>query len=141
MRKHPLRHIGMNGTNPQTGAAPTGIEPKYAGLPVRRECCACRKSIDPSFGYCPHCGRRQTQIKGESWYHHPVWILVLALFAIGPFALIPLWQSHKMGTAMKVFLAIVIGVYSYFTFYALFQLFMLMYREYSKLTDALGSLH
>ena len=68
-------------------------------------------------------------------------ILVLALFAIGPFALIPLWQSHRIVTAMKVFLAIVIGVYSYFTFYALFQLFMLMYREYSTLTDTLGGLH
>jgi hypothetical protein len=126
----------MNNTNP-----PTRIEPQYASLPARLVCHACRKSIDPSFGYCPHCGRRQAQIKGESWYHHPVWILVLALFAIGPFALIPLWQSRKMDTAMRVLLTIVIGVYSYLTFYALYQLSLLMYREYSQLIGVVGSLN
>jgi hypothetical protein len=63
------------------------------------------------------------------------------VFVIGPFAFIPLWQSRKMDTAMRVLLALVIGVYSYFTFYALYHISLLMYREYSQLTGALGSLH
>ena len=131
----------MNDTNPPAVAAPKGIDPGYASLSGRLVCRACRKTIDPSFVYCPHCGRRQTQVKGESWYHHPVWILVLALFAIGPFALIPLWQSRKMDTAMRVLLTIVIGAYSYLTIYALFQISLLIYREFSQLSGALGSMN
>ena len=46
-------------------------------------CVKCGKAIVASSAFCPHCGKRQT--KGDAWYYHPVWILLLAFLAIGPF--------------------------------------------------------
>jgi hypothetical protein len=81
-------------------------------------CPACGRLIDTGMKFCPHCGRRQHA--GEAWYYHPVWVLVLALLVLGPFALILIWKSSRMGRTTKIVMAIVILIYTGYCLYLVY---------------------
>ena len=98
---------------------PAGATPPV--LPQTRTCLKCRRLIDAAFAYCPHCGTRQRA--GDAWYYHPVWILLMALFVLGPFALGLVWRSGKMNTTMKWVFTAGIGIYTLLTVYYTYQIF------------------
>ena len=82
-------------------------------------CKKCGRPIDRHFSFCPYCGY-QLQA-GHRWYHDPVWIAVLALFVIGPFALPLVWRSARLNGTLKTIYTAVILVYTVVTVYYLFQ--------------------
>ena len=95
-------------------------------LPGAR-CLYCRKAVDADDAYCRHCGRLQRG--GDAWYYDPVWVAVLAFVAIGPFALILVWKSGRMGPTTKYILATLILIYTAITAY-LFYVVIGYYLEW-----------
>jgi len=82
-------------------------------------CVSCGKTIEAVSRFCSHCGKRQAT--GDAWYYHPVWILLLAFLAIGPFALILVWKSRRMETPVKIVIAVLILIYSVYSGYLLYK--------------------
>lgn len=103
--------------------------------PIAVRCPKCREVICPSDAFCRFCGTRQHV--ADPFYYHPVWILVLALTVLGPFALALVWRSRRMGPAMKAVLAAIILVYSAITFYAAWKLFAILYEHFSLLSQVM----
>ena len=69
------------------------------------------------------CSRHGTgQDVGTAWYYRPVWITVLALLVLGPFALILVWRSRQMGRAWKWALTVLITVFSVYCIYLVYTL-------------------
>lgn len=83
--------------------------PAVPSLPQIR-CRNCAKLIDAGNKFCPSCGQRQTM--GDSWYYRPVWIAVLACFALGPLALILVWKSSLMSRRSKLLMAAIVLAYT-----------------------------
>ena len=98
-------------------------------------CHKCSAIIAADANYCSRCGKKQRQ--GDAWYYHPVWILVLAFFVLGPFALLLVWKSQKMGTAFKLIMAAMILAYTWYCFYFTYRLVMFEVREFGQLNDVL----
>jgi predicted amidophosphoribosyltransferase len=121
--------VNDDNASPAAGAT----MPPNASLPAlpERFCRACAEPIRAAYRFCPHCGRRQQS--GDAWYYDPVWILVLALFAIGPFALILVWRSKRMNRAMKAVFTAGILVYSGYTFYCAYRLIQFELNALSEL--------
>ena len=101
--------------------------------PMPTRCPKCHEPISASDAFCRFCGARQ-QV-ADPFYYHPVWILVLALTVLGPFALGLVWRSRAMGQTTKSVLATVIVVYSVFTFYTAYQLCAILYEHFSLLNQ------
>lgn len=120
--------------NTSTGSSPPPV-PSAAARPRIALCRKCGRHIDPAFAYCPYCGNRQKL--GLAWYHDPVWVAILALFVLGPFALPLVWYSARMNRAMKFAYTAGILVYTVFTVYYSFQ--VLSY-ELGVLSDLTGLL-
>ena len=96
-------------------------------------CRKCRQPIGAKDPFCKHCGTRQAL--SEPVYHHPLVILLLGLFILGPFALGLIWRSQSMDRTMKIVLATIIVAYSAASIYALIWIGMAMYREFSVLNQ------
>jgi hypothetical protein len=127
---------GMSGTSTSPGemrppALPPGTEARSD-----KRCAGCWKLIDAGDSFCKFCGRRQ--VRKDAWFYHPVWILVLALFVLGPFALPLVWLSPKSSPAVKIALTLIIVVYSALTFYYSYVLFVTLYRHFSEISDLQG---
>lgn len=125
----------MNATN-ESGPArhpadPAAIPPPPMPIPCRK----CRQGIGAADAFCKHCGTRQ-QVS-DPFYYHPVWILVLALTVLGPFALGLVWRSRVMSPATKAVLAAIIVAYSAVTFYSVYVLGDILYRELSFLDQVM----
>lgn len=101
--------------------------------PMPVPCCKCRRPIGETDAYCKHCGARQQAT--EAFYYHPIWILVLAFTVLGPFALGLVWRSRVMSPATKGVLAAIILVYTAVTFYSVYVLGDILYREFSLLNQ------
>ena len=69
------------------------------GPPAGR-CWSCAHAIDADDRYCRRCGRGQGAFL--DWYYRPVWIAVLALTALGPFALPLVWRTPLLDRTGKV---------------------------------------
>ena len=83
-----------------------------ANPPVKALACRkCGKHVGVAENFCSHCGLRQ-EIIVDAWYYRPVWILVLALTVLGPFALYLVWKSPKMSPAVKAIVTTVTLVYT-----------------------------
>lgn len=108
-----------------TGASPA---PKVS-------CRKCGKSIDATSSFCPHCGRRQQS--GDAWYYHPVWISVLALVVLGPFALFLVWKSSKMSLTVKLFMATWILAYTGLCSYFLYEVMVVELKQLSDFNNVL----
>lgn len=98
-------------------------------------CKKCGRPIDRHFSFCPYCGYQLHA--GHRWYHDPVWIAVLALFVIGPFALPLVWRSARLNRTLKFIYTAVILVYTAVTVYYLFQVVTETFRVFSDLGEVL----
>jgi len=101
--------------------------------PAQVRCFGCAELIDARYEFCPHCGRSQGA--HEAWYYHPVWILFLALVAIGPFALFLVWKSQKMTRTAKAVMAAVILVYTGFCVYYFYAVVAIELNQLRGFTD------
>ncbi len=119
-------HTQPSGTNP----APPEIPRSMVVL-----CKKCGRPIDRHFAYCPYCGYQQQA--GHSWYHDPVWIAVLGLFVIGPFALPLVWRSSRMNQTVKLIYTAGILVYTAITVYYLFQVIATTWSVFSDLGEVM----
>lgn len=99
-------------------------------------CVRCSKSIDADDIYCRHCGRRQGA--GDAWYYSTTWIALLAFLAIGPFALILVWKSTRMGAVTKIVLAALIVVYTAVSAYYFYQLIILILAQMAELNEVMS---
>ena len=103
-------------------------------LQPANECTACHKTLCPEcFGLNAPLKKRRgpghaklclacSPAEGQAWYHHPVWILVLAFVALGPIALLLVWTSTKISRAGKVFMAVLILAYTGYCTYFLYRI-------------------
>ena len=91
-------------------------------LPARRICKKCSHFVDVTYQYCPHCGHRQKE--GNAWYYSPVWIALMALFVLGPFALGLVWRSGRMNATAKWIFTAGIVLYTCLTVYYTYGLFV-----------------
>ncbi|NIA14998.1 MAG: hypothetical protein GWP08_13070 [Nitrospiraceae bacterium] len=85
--------------------------------------------------FCPHCGRRLDP--GSAWFYHPIWILVLALTVLGPFALFLVWKSSKLSAIGKAVLAIAILVYTGLCVFFTYQIVAMQLEHLSEFNDVM----
>ncbi len=65
-------------------------------------CWSCKKGIEAQDCYCRFCGKGQGRF--VKWYYKHWGIILLTLFALGPFSLPLVWRSPVIsGTAKKVY--------------------------------------
>ncbi len=102
-------------------------------------CVKCRRVIDGTFKYCPHCGQRQDA--GSAWYYHPVLILLLAFCVLGPFALPLLWRSPRMSTTGKAISTAAILAYTAYCFYLGWKIVAMELKFSTEFTDILRHNH
>ncbi|MCH7909337.1 MAG: hypothetical protein IIB38_06940 [Candidatus Hydrogenedentes bacterium] len=102
---------------------------------ARATCVRCGKGIDVDDIHCRHCGQRQGA--GDAWYYNAAWIAFLAFFVIGPFALILVWKSTRMGAVAKIVLAALIVVYAAVSAYYFYQLIILILAELAALNEVM----
>lgn len=98
-------------------------------------CQGCSMPMESNDKFCRHCGRRQ--IRPESWFYQPMWILFLALLVLGPFALMLVWKAPKMGKGTKALLATVILIYSALSAYSLYKIGTFQYQQLKELSNIL----
>lgn len=101
-------------------------------------CVKCGKTIDTAFQYCPYCGKSQQQ--GSAWYYHPIWILLLALLVIGPFALPLVWKSSRMNSSEKALMAAVILVYTAVVLYFTYWTMVIAMKTMNDLRNVMGTI-
>jgi hypothetical protein len=65
--------------------------------PVR--CWRCDRVIDPTDRYCRACGEGQGP--ALAWYYRPLWIALLALTALGPFAVVLIMRTPRLSRDAK----------------------------------------
>jgi hypothetical protein len=58
-------------------------------------CWRCDAEIATSDHYCRNCGNGQGATL--QWYYRPLWIALLAMLALGPFALPLVWRTPALG--------------------------------------------
>jgi hypothetical protein len=63
------------------------------------QCWRCGHAIDATDRYCRACGEGQGP--ALAWYYRPIWIVLLALTALGPFAVILIWRTPALGRTSK----------------------------------------
>lgn len=103
---------------------------------VQAACGRCRKSIDADDAYCRHCGARQAA--GDNWYYSTAWIAFLAFVVIGPFALILVWKSTRMGVVTKMVMAALIVVYTVVLSYYFYETIILLLAAMAELNEVMG---
>jgi hypothetical protein len=64
------------------------------------DCWNCAKRIDATDNYCRYCGSGQGVF--VVWYLKPLWIVLLTLFALGPFNLGSIWKTPFWGRNTKI---------------------------------------
>jgi hypothetical protein len=75
-------------------------------------CWSCELTIDRDDHYCRHCGQGQGAF--VAWYYRPLWIVLLGLTVLGPFALPLVWRTPQLGrTAKWIATVVVVGVSAY----------------------------
>jgi len=84
----------------------------------------CRKIIDAKDAFCRHCGKQQSV--GSAFYYSPLWIAIISFVAIGPFALILVWNSTRMGPTAKYVLTALILFYTAITAYYFYSMVSLI---------------
>ena len=69
-------------------------------------CWRCGYAIDSEDLYCRRCGTGQGA--RLAWYYRPVWIVLLAVTALGPFALPLVWRTPRLSRSGKWIMSIVV---------------------------------
>lgn len=115
--------------------SPTSAPPREEPTPHKTPCVACGRPIDPWDAYCRYCGRTQ-QIRPR-WYYHPVWIIVLALTLLGPFAIPLVVLSPQMNRTGKWILSLGILFYTLIVVGMMGWLTMLMIDRYQAMSEGM----
>ena len=68
-------------------------------VPTATRCWRCDRPVDVEDRYCRHCGHGQRAF--VAWYYRPLWIAVLSLTVLGPFALPLIWRTPRLDRAGK----------------------------------------
>ena len=63
------------------------------------QCWSCGGRLDAADHYCRHCGQGQGAYL--TWYYRPIWIALLALTGLGPFALPLVWRTPGLDRTGK----------------------------------------
>jgi ribosomal protein L32 len=74
--------------------------------PSAARCWSCGHAIDGDDHYCRRCGLGQGAFL--PWYYRPLWIVVLALTALGPLALPLVWRTPRLGRTGKWITSVVV---------------------------------
>jgi hypothetical protein len=72
--------------------------------PASARCWRCDGAVDAVDRYCRWCGYGQGAF--VAWYYRPVWIVVLSLTVLGPFALPLIWRTPLLGRGTKWILSL-----------------------------------
>jgi hypothetical protein len=67
--------------------------------PSPSTCWSCGRAVDPDDRYCRGCGQGQGAF--VAWYYRPVWIVLLSLTVLGPFALPLVWRTPRLSRGGK----------------------------------------
>jgi hypothetical protein len=62
-------------------------------------CWRCDRAIDATDRYCRACGEGQGA--ALAWYYRPLWIVLLALTALGPFAVVLIMRTPRLSPGAK----------------------------------------
>lgn len=62
-------------------------------------CWRCDFAIETADSYCRRCGEGQGA--RLAWYYRPVWIVLLALTALGPFAIVLIMRTPRLSPSAK----------------------------------------
>jgi hypothetical protein len=76
---------------------PTTLPPTIDPSPT--QCWSCGARLDADDRYCRRCGEGQGDFL--SWYYRPLWIVALALTALGPFVLPLIWKTPRLDRTGK----------------------------------------
>ncbi len=63
------------------------------------QCWRCGYAIDAVDRHCRACGEGQGA--ALAWYYRPLWIAVLTLTVLGPFAVVLIMRTPRLGTGAK----------------------------------------
>lgn len=96
-------------------------------------CRFCGLLIDGPDRFCRYCGRRQTEL--DLWFYRPVWILILALLVLGPFALPLVWNAPRLGRGLKGVMAAIILIYTVLCMHLAYKLGALGFQELTNIGD------
>ena len=80
--------------------------------PTTSVCWACAGIISPADNYCRFCGKGQG--KHVPWYYKHWGIIVVTLFAMGPFSLVFVWRSPLLSRREKWVYTVVIVVLTWY---------------------------
>ena len=69
-------------------------------------CWSCAHPLDAADRYCRQCGNGQGRFL--QWYYRPVWIMVLAVTALGPLSVFLVWRTPRLGQASRWIATVVI---------------------------------
>jgi len=114
------------------------IENEPPPIPKISMCHKCGSPLPISANFCPNCGIKQKT--GETWYYQPVWIVILALFVLGPFALILVWKSPKIGVSIKIIMAVAILIYTFYCVALTYKIFMIEIRQFNEINAILNDI-
>src|SRR6186713_91623 len=73
--------------------------PKSSDAAGATRCWSCARAVDADDRFCRACG--QGLGSAIAWYYRPIWIVVLALTALGPFAVLLIWRTPFLGRSAK----------------------------------------
>ena len=93
-------------------------------------CWNCGKKIDLLDSFCRHCGKGQGS--HIPWYYGHFGIIVLTLLAMGPFSLILVWKSPRLGTAARWAYSAAIMLFSWYAFKKLYDLWQTVSSVFSS---------
>ena len=68
-------------------------------LPSTTRCWSCDHAVDREDRYCRWCGQGQQAF--VAWYYRPLWIAILSLTMLGPFALPLIWRTPRLSRSAK----------------------------------------
>ena len=75
-------------------------------------CWSCDHAVELEDRYCGYCGQGQGAFLG--WYYRPLWIVVLALTALGPLALPLVWRTPRLDRTAKWIASLaIVGLFGY----------------------------
>lgn len=114
-------------------------------VPKQPHCRHCGAPADPAHHYCPWCGRllaaETAQRPGgqggrPSWYYEPIWIAVMALLVLGPFALPLVFKSPKLSRNGKIAFTAGIALYTLMIFFYTIKISLIIINEVNSVLDA-----
>lgn len=93
-------------------------------------CPRCRANVGETDCYCRYCGRALRPRTGF-WYDN--WGILLLTLIAGPFSLIAVWLSRKLGARAKTLWTACIVLFSAYFIFAAYRSYLLFKETFSYL--------